>query len=214
MPRGWSPEEDSRLARCALLLWVVDIAAHRAQRPLRAPRVPPAPQSRGGSRRRELEQGLGAHRWAAEWREAAYILGCSSHPGSRLSGAIVPAGGRTGKQCRERWLNHVRPGINFAGWTDEEEAMLVRAHMEHGNRWKDIAKVNLRCMMQSRRPCGRERRRIARSARLTHVRRLTQAIPGRTENQVKNHVHKTLRRIRRGSHDEGGLHTLAEYLSR
>jgi hypothetical protein len=33
-------------------------------------------------------------------------------------------GNRTGKQCRERWLNHLRPGIKKGDWTKEEEAMI------------------------------------------------------------------------------------------
>ena len=26
---------------------------------------------------------------------------------------------RTGKQCRERWINHLNPGVNKGGWTAE-----------------------------------------------------------------------------------------------
>ena len=32
---------------------------------------------------------------------------------------------RNGKQCRERWLNHLNTGIRKGVWTDEEEEMLV-----------------------------------------------------------------------------------------
>lgn len=31
---------------------------------------------------------------------------------------------RTGKQCRERYLNHLRPNIKKGFWTKEEEAMI------------------------------------------------------------------------------------------
>ena len=29
--------------------------------------------------------------------------------------------GRIGKQCRERWYNHLDPNINKKGWTEEED---------------------------------------------------------------------------------------------
>ncbi|CAL9056981.1 unnamed protein product, partial [Musa banksii] len=48
--------------------------------------------------------------------------------------------GRIGKQCRERWHNHLRPDIKKDMWTEEEEKQLVEAHMSFGNRWAEIAK--------------------------------------------------------------------------
>ncbi|KAH0461044.1 hypothetical protein IEQ34_008619 [Dendrobium chrysotoxum] len=48
--------------------------------------------------------------------------------------------GRIGKQCRERWHNHLRPDIKKDSWSEEEESMLVQAHKEIGNKWAEIAK--------------------------------------------------------------------------
>nr|XP_010923245.1 transcription factor MYB119-like [Elaeis guineensis] len=48
--------------------------------------------------------------------------------------------GRSGKQCRERWHNHLRPDIKKDTWTEEEERLLVEAHKKVGNRWAEIAK--------------------------------------------------------------------------
>lgn len=48
--------------------------------------------------------------------------------------------GRTGKQCRERWHNHLDPDINKEQWTEEEERIMAEAHKELGNRWSEIAK--------------------------------------------------------------------------
>ncbi|XP_061359610.1 transcription factor MYB118-like [Gastrolobium bilobum] len=68
--------------------------------------------------------------------------------------------GRAGKQCRERWLNHLRPNIRKDPWTIEEDMMLIRCHQEVGNKWAEIAR----------------------------------RLPGRTENNVKNHWNTTKRR--------------------
>ncbi|GLT81693.1 hypothetical protein SLE2022_001290 [Rubroshorea leprosula] len=48
--------------------------------------------------------------------------------------------GRAGKQCRERWHNHLRPDIKKDSWSEEEERMLIEAHAKIGNRWAEIAK--------------------------------------------------------------------------
>ncbi|PQP99503.1 transcription factor MYB98-like [Prunus yedoensis var. nudiflora] len=48
--------------------------------------------------------------------------------------------GRIGKQCRERWHNHLRPDIKKDTWSEEEDKILIQAHAEIGNKWAEIAK--------------------------------------------------------------------------
>mmetsp|Transcript_14285 Transcript_14285/g.26789 ORF Transcript_14285/g.26789 Transcript_14285/m.26789 type:complete len:532 (-) Transcript_14285:133-1728(-) len=48
--------------------------------------------------------------------------------------------GRQGKQCRERYVNHLDPELKKGEWTDDEEAILIALHEHHGNRWANIAK--------------------------------------------------------------------------
>lgn len=48
--------------------------------------------------------------------------------------------GRTGKQCRERWLNHMAPNIKKGNWTTEEEYTIAHLHSLHGNHWSKISK--------------------------------------------------------------------------
>ncbi|KAK3149913.1 hypothetical protein QOZ80_3AG0224590 [Eleusine coracana subsp. coracana] len=48
--------------------------------------------------------------------------------------------GRIGKQCRERWTNHLRPDIKKSLWTAEDDQLLIEAHKVLGNRWSLIAK--------------------------------------------------------------------------
>ena len=42
---------------------------------------------------------------------------------------------RNGKQCRERYHNHLRRGINKDKWTKLEENLLIGLHAQYGNRW-------------------------------------------------------------------------------
>ena len=47
---------------------------------------------------------------------------------------------RSGKQCRERWHNHLDPKVNKDSWKESEENILFNKHKEYGNKWSDIAK--------------------------------------------------------------------------
>ena len=49
--------------------------------------------------------------------------------------------GRRGKQCRDRWLNHLKPDIRRGEWTAEEERILVEGHRMLGTRWAALAKL-------------------------------------------------------------------------
>lgn len=68
--------------------------------------------------------------------------------------------GRTGKQCRERWLNHLHPDVNKGPWSQEEETQLFLLRKAFGHKWKQIA----------------------------------ENMPGRTDNEVKNHFYKKVRK--------------------
>ncbi|CAG7897920.1 unnamed protein product [Brassica rapa] len=48
--------------------------------------------------------------------------------------------GRIGKQCRERWHNHLRPDIKKETWSEDEDRVLIEFHKEIGNKWAEIAK--------------------------------------------------------------------------
>ncbi|GAB5358404.1 hypothetical protein AAMO2058_000454400 [Amorphochlora amoebiformis] len=47
--------------------------------------------------------------------------------------------GRIGKQCRERWHNHLNPNIRKCAWTEEEDRIILEVHAQIGNRWAEIA---------------------------------------------------------------------------
>mgnify|MGYP001411238228 CR=1 FL=1 len=48
---------------------------------------------------------------------------------------------RLGKQCRERWFNHLSPDVRKDAWTPEEDEIIINAHNRLGNKWTAISKL-------------------------------------------------------------------------
>ncbi|KAF9576435.1 Myb- protein A [Mortierella alpina] len=49
-------------------------------------------------------------------------------------------GTRTGKQCRERWHNHLDPLINKSPFTHEEDMRILELYSQLGSKWAEMAK--------------------------------------------------------------------------
>lgn len=49
-------------------------------------------------------------------------------------------GTRQGKQCRERWHNHLNPEIKKCPFSSEEDQIIIDLHSRIGNKWSEIAK--------------------------------------------------------------------------
>merc|ERR1719440_2355798 len=48
--------------------------------------------------------------------------------------------GRVGKQCRERWFNHLCPEVSKGEWTAEEDEAIALGVAELGTKWSEIVK--------------------------------------------------------------------------
>ncbi|KAI0495981.1 hypothetical protein KFK09_022288 [Dendrobium nobile] len=46
---------------------------------------------------------------------------------------------RSGKSCRLRWLNYLRPNVKRGNFSEEENDLIIRLHKLLGNRWSLIA---------------------------------------------------------------------------
>jgi myb proto-oncogene protein len=46
---------------------------------------------------------------------------------------------RTGKSCRLRWLNYLRPDLRRGSITPQEQLLILELHSRWGNRWSKIA---------------------------------------------------------------------------
>jgi hypothetical protein len=102
----------------------------------------PSPHAAAG-RIAKRQRGGGAGRskrmWTAEEDEMLRLV-AGEHPENwNEIGRALP--GRTGKQCRERWLNNLRPDIRKGEWTAAEDALIVREQARRGNQWSSIARL-------------------------------------------------------------------------
>lgn len=49
--------------------------------------------------------------------------------------------GRSGKSCRLRWCNQLSPQVQHRPFTATEDAAIIQAHSQHGNKWATIARL-------------------------------------------------------------------------
>eukprot|EP01017_Pseudomicrothorax_dubius_P046304 TRINITY_DN8135_c0_g1_i4.p1 TRINITY_DN8135_c0_g1~~TRINITY_DN8135_c0_g1_i4.p1 ORF type:complete len:488 (+),score=80.71 TRINITY_DN8135_c0_g1_i4:42-1466(+) len=66
----------------------------------------------------------------AAWSEVA----------KQLNGCLKSEVYRTGKQCRERWINYLDPTINRANWTRSDDLQMLSLVQTYGKKWSKIAK--------------------------------------------------------------------------
>ncbi|KAL7510145.1 hypothetical protein ACHAXN_010650 [Cyclotella atomus] len=63
------------------------------------------------------------------------------HGPSKWSKIADALPGRIGKQCRERWCNHLDPNISKKAWSEDEDRTILEYHFNKGNRWSEMAKL-------------------------------------------------------------------------
>lgn len=61
--------------------------------------------------------------------------------GENWSAIAAKLGGRSGKQCRERYHNHLKNDIIKGQWTPEEDDIIKSLQLQHGNQWALISKA-------------------------------------------------------------------------
>ena len=48
--------------------------------------------------------------------------------------------GKTPKQCRDRWVNYLRPTLKFGPWTAQEDQLLLSIVNKNGTHWSNMKK--------------------------------------------------------------------------
>ena len=67
-----------------------------------------------------------------KWARIAQLLNERTHRGMPV---------RQGKQCRERYYNHIDPLLVKGNWTDYEDLCILEQQLKIGNRWSEISKM-------------------------------------------------------------------------
>lgn len=90
------------------------------------------PEGKAGGRKK--------HHWspAEDEKLRALIEEHGAHKWSRIAQSLP---GRLGKQCRERWHNHLSPDLQKAPWSAEEDQTINEAVRTLGTKWSEIVRL-------------------------------------------------------------------------
>ncbi|XP_028768258.1 myb-related protein 305-like [Neltuma alba] len=90
-----------------------------------------------GSNEEETELRRGP--WTLE--EDSLLIHCIALHGEGRWNMLAKSAGlkRTGKSCRLRWLNYLKPDIKRGNLTPQEQLLILELHSKWGNRWSKIA---------------------------------------------------------------------------
>nr|AGN52122.1 MYB-related transcription factor [Salvia miltiorrhiza]AGN52232.1 MYB-related transcription factor [Salvia miltiorrhiza] len=77
--------------------------------------------------------------WTLE--EDNVLIGHISSHGEGQWNSLAKSAGlkRTGKSCRLRWLNYLKPDIKRGNLSPQEQLLILELHSRWGNRWSKIA---------------------------------------------------------------------------
>jgi len=130
----WTKEEDDKLRVCIQDIGVRDFG--RIAERMGNGRTEAQCHHRW---RKVLEPGLVKGPWTKH--EDEMIRKCIDEGVMKWSEIAERIPGRIGKQCRERWFNHLDPSLKKGGWAEAEDALLVEAQAKWGNSWTKIARL-------------------------------------------------------------------------
>lgn len=131
VPKRWTPEEDQ------LLREAVGRHGERNWKSI-AEEVPGRNHTQCLQRwTKVLAPGLVKGHWRPDEDELLKELVAEGRKNWGQVAAKIP--GRTSKQCRERWYNHLDPSIVRGEYTADEDRIILEAQAKLGNRWSAIA---------------------------------------------------------------------------
>ncbi|KAJ0397689.1 hypothetical protein P43SY_002395 [Pythium insidiosum] len=130
-PRRWTKEEDDALRQA--------VENHKEKNwKAIAAQVPGRNHTQCLQRwTKVLAPGLVKGHWSPHEDELLKRLVAGGNKNWGEVAAKIP--GRTSKQCRERWHNHLDPNIVRGAYTPEEDRIILEAQARLGNRWSVIA---------------------------------------------------------------------------
>jgi hypothetical protein len=128
----WTPEEDALLRKLASETESISWCAIAGFFPTKT-----APQI-AGRWEKVLNPRLVKGCWTRE-EDEAIINFVDAHGDKDWASLALLLAGRTGKQCRERYRNHLDTSVKRESWTPEEDVRLAQLHERYGNAWTKLA---------------------------------------------------------------------------
>jgi len=86
-----------------------------------------------------LKPGLVKGMWTPEEDEALAEWIEENGP-NKWSQCALSIEGRSGKQCRDRWFNHLSPEVKKGSWSVSEDKLIFDLYQKYGSSWSKIAK--------------------------------------------------------------------------
>jgi hypothetical protein len=129
---GWTAEEDELLRKLMSESATVSWCAIAKFFPTKT-----APQI-AGRWDKVIDPRLVKGCWTRE-EDEAIVTFVNEHGDKDWAKLALLLEGRTGKQCRERYRNHLNTAISHCPWTLEEDGLLAQLHERYGNSWTRLA---------------------------------------------------------------------------
>lgn len=85
-----------------------------------------------------LQPGLKKGPWTIE-EDGKLIKWVNQHGACKWTMCSLSIKGRSGKQCRERWINSVNPNVKKGEWEPEEDYLIFKLYTIFGTRWCKIS---------------------------------------------------------------------------
>ena len=96
------------------------------------------PYERGESPSRRKS---GPKAWTKEEDSMLLRIVQTMHMPMKWSVVALSLPGRTGKQCRERYVNHLNPRLKVSDWNPIEDATIFHLYSSTGSHWSSMSKV-------------------------------------------------------------------------
>jgi hypothetical protein len=100
-----------------------------------------APSTAGTSQNGRIKRKNGPKTWAKEEDTALLRLVQNMCGPMKWSVVAQSMPQRTGKQCRERYVNHLNPRLKVSDWSSVEDAVIFHLYDSLGSQWAKMAKM-------------------------------------------------------------------------